>query len=169
MFKRPQEKQGLDPQIYSHSSTKIPIQNVSHHNRTLRHPKSQKSLQWINCPYILMSGKTGKGPPRGDIWCIGAVFVASSAMHQWYNHCDPQPSGTTICQSGMTCTVIKIVIIIIVSRLSNADPSHIMLDDGCMLCCQECGHMVASEWRWPPWTYRAYMMFLPGGRGSKID
>ncbi len=52
---------------------------------------------------------------------------------------------------GRAIIVILIVINIFFSSFNNADPSHIMLVDCCMLCCLECGPITAV-WRWrPPW------------------
>jgi hypothetical protein len=44
---------------------------------------------------------------------------------------------------GCAIIVILIVINIFVSSFNDADPSHIMLVDCCMLCCQECGPITA--------------------------
>ena len=43
-------------------------------------------------------------------------------------------------------------IIVIFSSFDDADPSHSMLVDCCMLCHRECRPMAAVGWLWPPWS-----------------
>ncbi len=53
---------------------------------------------------------------------------------------------------GRTIIVILVVINIFFSSFIDADPSHIMLVDCCMLCCRECGPIMAVWGRRPPWS-----------------
>ncbi len=56
-----------------------------------------------------------------------------------------------ILAEGRAIIVILIIISIFFSSFNNADPSHIMLVDRWLLCCQECGPIMAVWQRQPPW------------------
>ncbi len=46
------------------------------------------------------------------------------------------------------------------SSFNNVDPSHMMLIDCYVLCCQECGP-IAAVWRWrPPWSINLIAFYL---------
>ncbi len=54
-------------------------------------------------------------------------------------YCQPR----IVVVKGRAIIVILIVINIFFSSFNDADPLHIMLVDCCMLCCQECGPIMA--------------------------
>ncbi len=56
--------------------------------------------------------------------------------------------------------VILLVINNYFSSFNDVDLSHMMLVDCCVLCCQECGPIVAV-WRWrPPWSIHSIAFYL---------
>ena len=82
----------------------------------------------------------------------------------WHRHHQICPAGWTVpivlllhchcCTLLLTrCAIVVILIVINIffSSFSDADPSHIMLVDCWMLCCRECGPIMAVWQRWPPW------------------
>ena len=132
---------------------------------TLNHPhpvakkNSVTPIAWWACAKI---HRCLALPPFPPCLSLAPTHMQASTRH-W--HCQICPAGWTVsiipllhhhrCTLSSTqCAIIVILIVINIffSSFNNADLSHIMLVDCWMLCCQECGPIMAVWPRWPLWS-----------------
>ncbi len=115
-------------------------------------------IAWWVCAFLLPHFSLLAPPP-----CLPLTPTHMRAS-TWHRQRLIHPAGWTVpivplwhhhhhTSLSTQCAIIVIIIVINIfySSFNDADPLHIMLVDCWMLCCRECGPIMAVWQRRPPW------------------